>query len=181
MAARCRDVNRWRLKSKMPALRCGETSVSPMASRPINTPEGMWTMNKKDSQMEVADMAAMARALELRAKFLKEEKVKCYVHMFKEPWPCGDRTYDRLTFDWTRLTGYDSLSIEMDLRRQGITLIVPAFTGDYLAGMAARACVERKNDKGEIVIRTADIKALPMSDFLDITARARDYLLHKTL
>ena len=46
-------------------------------------------------------------------------------------------------FFWGALTGEDHEAIEGDMVRHGQTLMVPAFTGPYLAGMAVRACTNR--------------------------------------
>lgn len=136
-------------------------------------------MKEKDTQMQVVEMAELAEKLEQEAKATSDADAGSYEHIFKEPWEHGKKVYTSLHFEWNTLTGGDSLAIEMELRRQGVTLVVPAFTGDYLAGMAARACVERKDESGTIVIRTADIKSMPMTDFLAITAQARNFLLRE--
>ena len=134
-------------------------------------------MNESIKQKSIVDMAELAEQLEEDAKTMTD--VGSYEHVFKEPWENGVKVYDSLHFDWTKLTGGDSLAIEAELRLRGITLIAPAFTGDFLAGMAARACLERMDEDGTIVIRTVDIKDLPMPDFLAITSQARNYLLHE--
>ena len=59
---------------------------------------------------------------------------------------------------------------------KGRTLIAPAFTGDFLAGMAARACTER-DEEGRRVIDTQAVTAMPMGDFQAITRNARSFLL----
>ena len=138
-------------------------------------------MNNKNTQAQIAEMAELAEKLEQEAKAASDADAGSYEHIFKEPWEHGEKVYNSLHFEWNALTGGDSLDIEMELRRQGVTLVVPAFTGDYLAGMAARACTERKNESGKLVIKTADIKSLPMTDFLTITSQARNYLLREMI
>ena len=59
---------------------------------------------------------------------------------------------------------------------KGRTLVSPAFTGDFLAGMAARACTER-DEKGKPVIDGQALKKMPMTDFQAITRKARGFLL----
>ncbi len=135
-------------------------------------------MNENNELLEnVAEMAAMAEALEKEAVEKGPGSQLHYTHLFKEPWEYEGKPYESLSFDWERLTGADSLSIENELRLQGITLVVPAFTGEYLVGMAARACVERKDESGKVVISTAALKSLPLADFQKITAEARNFLL----
>ncbi|MCI8808844.1 MAG: hypothetical protein HFF84_01730 [Oscillibacter sp.] len=52
----------------------------------------------------------------------------------------------------------------------------PAFTGDFLASMAARACTER-DEKGKRVIDGWAIKEMPLTVFQAITRKARGFLL----
>ena len=59
---------------------------------------------------------------------------------------------------------------------KGRTLVSPAFTGDFLAGMAARACTER-DKKGRRVINGQALKKMSMTDFQVITRKARGFLL----
>lgn len=81
-----------------------------------------------------------------------------------------------MTFNWTALSGRDHLEIENEILMKGRTLVSPAFTGDFLAGMAARACTER-DEKGKRVIDGQAILELPMADFQAITRKARSFLL----
>lgn len=48
--------------------------------------------------------------------------------------------YSSLSFDFDKLTGDDSLAIEKELQSMGINLVVHAFSGEYLARMACKAC-----------------------------------------
>ncbi len=134
-------------------------------------------MNDIIDQKQIGAMAELAETMEKAAKSMAD--ADNYEHVFKKPWEHDGRTYDRLTFDWTRLTGGDTLAIETELRQRGVTLVAPAFEIGYLAAMAARACLERTDEDGRVVIRTKDINALPMPDFLAITSQARYYLLRE--
>ena len=131
----------------------------------------------KKPQVEVGpiDAAAEAAAALEKAAGL-ESNIGTYTHTFKTPFTYNGRTYDVLTFDWKSLTGNDSLAIENEMLTKGKTLVVPAYTGEYLTGMAARACTER-NEKGARVIGTDAIRALPLGDFQVICGRARTFLL----
>ena len=130
-----------------------------------------------NDSFDIGEMADLAEQMEEAAKAMSD--AGSYEHVFKEPWEHDGRIYDRLTFDWTKLTGGDTLAIEAELRHRGVTLVVPAFEIGYLAGMAARACLDRTDGEGHVVIRTEDINALPMPDFLAITSQARNYLLRE--
>lgn len=99
-----------------------------------------------------------------------------YTHTFKKPFPWKGRMFDSLTFDWTSLSGKDHLEIENELLMKGRTLVSPAFNGDFLAGMAARACTER-DEEGKRVIEGEAIGKMTMTDFQIITRKARSFLL----
>lgn len=78
-------------------------------------------------------------------------------------------TFTELCFDWDKLTGEDSLSIENELQAQGKFVVAPTFSGEYLVRMAARACTAKI---GQDLIR-----ALPISDYNRIRSAARSFLL----
>lgn len=122
----------------------------------------------------VAEDAAEAERVTEEAK--KEPEIGSYTHTFKKPFQWKGRTFDSLTFDWAGLNGEDHLAIENEIVMKGRTLVSPAFTGDFLAGMAARACTERDED-GKRVIDGQAIKKMPMTDFQTITRKARGFLL----
>lgn len=122
----------------------------------------------------VAEDAAEAERVTEEAK--QERETGSYTHTFKNPFPWKGKTYEALTFDWTKLTGRDHLEIENEILMKGRTLVSPAFTGDFLAGMAARACTER-DENGRRVIDGQAVTEMPMSDFQAITRKARGFLL----
>lgn len=126
------------------------------------------------------DMAAVQEDAEEAARVAeearKEPETGSYTHTFKKPFQWKERTFESLTFDWTTLTGRDHLEIESEMMMKGRTLVSPAFSGDFLAGMAARACTER-NEKGQRVIDGKAIMEMPLGDFQAITRKARGFLL----
>ena len=122
----------------------------------------------------VAEDAAEAERAAEEAK--QEQETGSYTHTFKEPFQWKGRTFESLTFDWTTLKGRDHLEIEQEIIMKGRTLVSPAFTGDFLAGMAARACTER-NEKGKRVIDRQAVMEMPLGDFQIITRKARGFLL----
>ncbi len=133
------------------------------------------------AEEKILDMAGVeedAEAAEREAEEAKREKdLGSYTHTFKKPFVWKERTFDSLTFDWTSLTGRDHLAIEGSILMKGRTLISPAFTGDFLAGMAVRACTER-NEKGKRIIDELALMDMPIEDFQAITRKARSFLLH---
>lgn len=92
-----------------------------------------------------------------------------YTHKFKRPLGYNGKEYDSLTFDFDGLTGEDTLQIERDLARQGRTVIVPEFNGDYLANMASKACTED--------IGADAFNHMSLRDFNAIRGAARRFLL----
>jgi hypothetical protein len=127
----------------------------------------------------VEEMAAAAEKIEEEAKAASTGSGS-YTHVFRKPFAYEGRTYEELTFDWDGLTGNDSLAIEKEVTSRGQTLVVPAYTGTYLVGMAARACTER-DDNGRRVVGTDTIRAMPLGDFQRICNRARNFLLRSGL
>lgn len=110
----------------------------------------------------------------------KEPDSERYTHYFKRPFTYQGRTVETLTFDWDTLSGRDSLAIERELRAKNITLVIPAYTGEYLVGMAARACVDR-TEEGKRFVGTDMIQAMPLGDFQQITKQARYFLIRAGL
>lgn len=133
---------------------------------------------KEEKVLDMEGVEKDAAEAERVAKEAKEEpEAGRYTHTFKKPFQWKGRAFDSLTFDWTTLSGRDHLEIENEIMMKGRTLVSPAFTGDFLAGMAARACTER-DEKGRRVIDGQAIVELPMGDFQAITRKARNFLLH---
>jgi hypothetical protein len=122
----------------------------------------------------VQEDAAEAERVAEEAK--QEQETGSYTHTFKTPFQWKGRTFESLTFDWALLKGKDHLEIEQELLAKGRTLVSPAFTGDFLAGMAARACTER-DENGKRVIDGQAVVEMDMADFQAITRKARGFLL----
>lgn len=64
--------------------------------------------------------------------------------------------------------------------RRGKTLVTPEFTGEFLCGMAVRACTGRTQD-GFRILNADAMKAMPLRDFQVICKKARDFLLRAGL
>ena len=122
----------------------------------------------------VQEDAAEAERVAEEAK--QEQETGSYTHTFKTPFQWKGRTFESLPFDWAVLKGKDHLEIEQALLAKGRTLVSPAFTGDFLAGMAARACTER-DENGKRVIDGQAVVEMDMADFQAITRKARGFLL----
>ena len=125
-------------------------------------------MQEDDPELDAAVEAAEAEA---------EEAVRtsedCYTHVFDTPFSYCDETWESLTFDWSKLTGKDSLAIERKMITKGQQPINELYNGLYLTGIAARACTTKTSDGkriGEDVIEN-----LPLSDFREICKKARGF------
>ncbi|WP_300751973.1 hypothetical protein [uncultured Oscillibacter sp.] len=84
-----------------------------------------------ENKVEAAAEAAAALDADVKAS----PDVMTYTHTFEEPFEFRGHTVTELTFNWGGLTGGDHQAIEDDLRRHGLTLVVPSFTGEFLEGM----------------------------------------------
>lgn len=118
--------------------------------------------------------AALAVAEEEKAKAQPDEGV--YIHKFKKPFTYNNQTVEELTFDWDTLTGNDYDAIEATLARNGVSLIVPEYVGDFLAHMAVRACITRDNNGLRFVDRDF-LGAMPMREYKALLGKARSFLL----
>lgn len=130
------------------------------------------TDEKKTTTVE--DSARQAKQMESEAKAGPENGT--YTHTFAKPFTYEGRTYEKLTFDWSVLTGKDSVAIERDLIQHGITTVIAEYTPEYLASMAVRCCTYRSAEE----LRTVDFDmlcALPLPEFRAICGAARRFLL----
>lgn len=103
------------------------------------------------------------------AKKESENTAGVYVHEFSTPFSYEGKTYEKLTFDWNKLTGEDSLAIENELQSLGKAVIMPEFSGDYLVRMASRACTD--NIGADVIL------AMSLGDYNAIRGKARSFLL----
>lgn len=88
---------------------------------------------------------------------------------FKKPVEYNGEKYTELTFDFESLTGRDGLEIENELAAQGKPLVIPAFSGEYLVRMAAKA------SSSPIGYDFFDV--ISLRDFNKIRSAARSFLL----
>jgi len=112
------------------------------------------------------------KELEVAEQMAEEEKYQ-YIHEFKKPFQYDGKTFEELTFNWEKLTGYDSLAIENELQSLGRPVVIPSLSGEYLIRMAARASMD---GIGEDVI-----SAMPIRDYNKIRSEARSFLLKTEL
>jgi len=72
-----------------------------------------------------------------------KDAAKLFTLKFKKPLSYNGEEYDELSFDFEALTGRDSIVVEKELARNGVQVVAPAFNGEYLIRIAARACTVR--------------------------------------
>lgn len=92
-----------------------------------------------------------------------------YTHEFSDVFVWEGREYKALDFDFTRLTGADSLAVENELSATGRAAAFPEFSGEYLVRIAARACA--------VPIGADMVRAMPLKDYNAITRRTRNFIL----
>ena len=151
-----------------------------MGTKKTTTLETATTEETTEETSESMAETLAEAAEQIEADALEEPDSERYTHYFKRPFTYEGRTVETLTFDWDTLSGRDSLAIERELRTKNITLVIPAYTGEYLVGMAARACVDR-TEEGKRFVGTDMIQAMPLGDFQQITKQARNFLIRAGL
>ncbi len=103
------------------------------------------------------------------AKIAAEESSDTFNIQLKRPVEYNGQTFNSLTFDFGTLTGEDGLSIENELQALGKIAMVPAFSGEYLIRMAAKACTEK--------IGSDIFMKLSLQDYNRVRSAARSFLL----
>ena len=88
---------------------------------------------------------------------------------FKKPFTYDGVDYDELEFDFDGLTGGDSLEVEKELARMGTQVAVPAFSGDYILRIAARACTSP--------IGSDAFRLMSLKDYNKVRAKVRNFLM----
>lgn len=91
-----------------------------------------------------------------------------YTHYFKEPFEYEDKKYEKITFDFSKLTGYDILAVEEELEAENNTVLVPSWSSAYKCKLAARAAGLPSNI----------FPAMPAKDFMLICGKANAFLLY---
>lgn len=88
---------------------------------------------------------------------------------FKKPLKYQGQEFDELSFDFESLTGRDSIIVEKELTRNGVQIVAPAFNGEYLIRIAARACTTR--------VGYDIIYDMTISDYNKLRSAVRNFLM----
>jgi len=86
-----------------------------------------------------------------------------------EPFTYEGKTFSELHFDWSKLTGKDSLAIERELQLRSIPVAVREISCDYQLLLAVKSSREK--------VSSDFIQALPIKKFNKIVNAARSFLM----
>ena len=113
------------------------------------------------------------KELELAEQKAKEEAEKDTALKFTfrllTPVEYEGKTYKELKFDFSEISGADSLNIEAELNAKGIVVISPSYQTPYLLRVCARACSEP--------IDVDLLTKFKLRDFLALRNKARNFLM----
>lgn len=150
-------------------------SGAPVADEPAAASVAPALSPEGEAELEAAEKAA---------EEYDELGLGGYVHRFRKPFTYMGNTYEKLTFDFERLTGKDMLSIGQELQLLRIQLSNPTLNLEFQTRVAVRACTERKESPDGKERRVLDVTALqsmPAFDFHCITGMARNFLMSADL
>jgi hypothetical protein len=119
-------------------------------------------IDKQDpKEMELAEQKAKEEAE-------KDTAVK-FTFKLLTPVEYEGKEYKELKFDFSQITGADSLNIESELQTKGIMLVTPSFQTPYLIRVCARACAESVD--ADLFLK------FKLRDFLALRNKARNFLM----
>lgn len=119
--------------------------------------------------MDTNNITKMDREELEKAKEEAKKADNLFVLKFKKPFTYESVDYDELEFDFDGLTGNDSLEVEKELARQGTQVAVPAFSGEYIIRIAARACTT--------LIGSDAFRLMSLKDYNRVRAKVRNFLM----
>ena len=87
----------------------------------------------------------------------------------KKPLSYEGTDYTELSFDFENLTGRDSLDVERELAMRAIQVAVPAFSGEYIIRIAAKACTAP--------VGFDAFEAMSLRDYNRLRGKVRNFLM----
>ncbi len=87
----------------------------------------------------------------------------------KKPLSYEGTDYTELSFDFDNLTGRDSLDVERELAMRAIQVAVPAFSGEYIIRIAAKACTAP--------VGFDAFEAMSLRDYNRLRGKVRNFLM----
>ena len=98
------------------------------------------------------------------------DKPGAFNYQMKKPLHYNGKEYKELNFDFSTLTGRDSLDVENELMAQGKgAVVVAALNTEYIIRIAARACAEPIGSDAFLM--------MSLFDFNKIKDKTRNFLL----
>ena len=125
------------------------------------TPEENNVIEQDPKEMDLAEQKAKEEAA-------RDTAVK-FTYKLITPIEYEGKKYTELKFDFSNISGADSLNIEAELNAQGIVVISPSYQSPYLIRMCARACSEK--------IDVDLLTRLKLRDYLALRNKARNFLM----
>ena len=125
------------------------------------TPEIIEKNEQDPKELELAEQKA-------REEAERDTAVKFTLKLIT-PIEYEGRTIKELKFDFSEISGGDSLNIEAELNAQGIVVISPSYQSPYLVRLCARAC--------STPIDVDLIKRFKLRDYLALRNKARNFLM----
>jgi hypothetical protein len=102
------------------------------------------------------------------AKIAKKENNPVYEHVFDTPFEWEGKKYEKITFDFSSLTGSDTIAVEDEMAGEG-KYVFTTMDSKYLIKLAARAS---NPSVGSDMLAKTQLK-----DFKKITGRMKSFLL----
>jgi hypothetical protein len=104
-----------------------------------------------------------------QAKAEAKNAVNLFKLKLKKPLSYEGTDYSEISFDFDSLTGRDSLDVERELAMRGIQVAVPAFSGEYIVRIAAKACAEPLGSDA--------FESLSLRDYNRLRSKVRNFLM----
>ena len=104
-----------------------------------------------------------------QAKAKAKDAENLFTMKLKKPLTYDGAEFEELSFDFDALTGKDSLAIERELSLRGIQVAVPAFSGEYIIRIAARACTSP--------VGYDAFELMSLRDYNRLRAKVRNFLM----
>lgn len=100
----------------------------------------------------------------------KKDTETTYTRELKKPIVYNGQEYNRLTFNFEKLTGNDFLEINAELTARGVIVVSPSFNSDFVIRVAIRACDQQ--------IGVDVFPTMGFTDVLKITNRVRNFMIN---
>lgn len=104
-----------------------------------------------------------------KAKEEAKKAVDLFTLKLKKPLSYEGTDYNEISFDFDGLTGRDSLDVERELSMRGLQVAVPAFSGEYIIRIAAKACTSPLGSDA--------FEAMSLKDYNRLRSKVRNFLM----